>query len=74
MYRLSWELAPMHGEGRREATVVALSSNCSLGHALVEAALVISRETVRLHSLTLAQLYPNLVVRGTILRYERDGL
>lgn len=74
-YRLQWELAPLQGDGR-EATVIALPSSCTLGHALAEAALVISRETVRLHTLTLVEVYVNGVpyTERTLLRYERDGL
>lgn len=75
-YRLDWQLVPLQGDGRREATVVALPASCSLGHALLEATQVIERETVRLHTLTLVEVYVNGVpyTERTLLRYERDGL
>jgi hypothetical protein len=71
VYKLTYELVT---NDRREARAILLPPSMALGHALNEAALVMTADPVRLHTLTLEQLYPSGERRLLLLRYERDGL
>ena len=78
MYKLTYELREATGgDGRRDARSSLLPLSYSITSALVEVADVLSRETYRLHTLTLEELHVRdnqYCVKATLVRYEREGL